>query len=111
MLDPNVLRIEAPSDPASSFVVWGASELVTSVQATAPWHGTTQEQALDGAGAMKLVLPTAGGIEVLVLDHGEPVSDVEVYARRPSGNAREGTFLDSIQIGSEDLPRFDRAFD
>ena len=101
MLDPNLLTVDPPPGSGRPFVVHGASPLVTTLEARAPWHQSVVEQVRDGEPAAELTLPRAGALRVVVTRDGAPVEDARVDV------TTEGTAPVYTSAGDEPRPRTD----
>ncbi|GEM_PF-2790229 len=70
---PNRLVVDPPVEPNGPFVVRNVSEIVTTVEVSAPLHGKVIESAPGGQASLAIVLPPAGAVEVQVLRDGQPL--------------------------------------
>ena len=105
--DVNALHVDAPASPGDPFVVRGASERVTTVRASAPWHVEVAEQAREGRSSIRLVLPPAGAVDVLVRNGDQPVAGIEIYAKPMHADTHTPNPVGSATTGDDGHARID----
>lgn len=106
-LHPNSLVVDLPVEPSGPFVVRNASEVITTVRASAPLHGEVIERVLNGQALLHLVLPPAGAVEVQVLRKGQPLPGRKIVCTLTDDDSGAFTSLRSATTNANGRARFD----
>lgn len=104
---PNRLLVDFRAELDGPFVVRNVSEIVTTVQVSAPLHGKVIERAQGGQESLAIVLPPAGAVEVLVMRGGLPLQGTRIACTFREDAAGSTKAYLSRTTGSDGRVRFD----